>query len=77
MNRKERRLAVLLGRRIRAARSARGDSQETCARRAKTRRAVWYRLERGKALPNVRTLLRAADALGVPVRDFFAEKESK
>lgn len=61
-----------VGARVRAIRRQGGWSQSQLA--DKTRRSVETisSIERGKALPNFETLERLAEALDVPIKEFFA-----
>ena len=58
-------LVQLLGRNVRAARLARGLSQEQLAFEAEMKRSYVSDLERGTRNPSVRALGRLAQALGV------------
>jgi transcriptional regulator with XRE-family HTH domain len=58
-------LVRLLGRNVRAARLARGLSQEQLAFEAEMKRSYLSDLERGNRNPSVRALGRLAEALGV------------
>ena len=58
-------LVQLLGRNVRAARLARGLSQEQLAFEAEMKRSYLSDLERGTRNPSVRALGRLAEALGV------------
>lgn len=58
-------LVQLLGRNVRAARLARGLSQEQLAFEAEMKRSYLSDLERGTRNPSVRALGRLAQALGV------------
>jgi transcriptional regulator with XRE-family HTH domain len=58
-------LVRLLGRNVRAARLARGLSQEQLAFEAEMKRSYLSDLERGTRNPSVRALGRLAEALGV------------
>jgi DNA-binding XRE family transcriptional regulator len=58
---------LVLGERIRALRSRRGDSQHELARRARVNRVSIARIEGGHQLPRYRTLVALAKALDVPL----------
>lgn len=60
--------------RIRQLRAERGLSQAKLAVRADMDPATLNRLEQGKGNPNLRTLERVADALGVEVADFSRKR---
>ncbi|WTC56830.1 helix-turn-helix domain-containing protein [Streptomyces cellulosae] len=55
--------------RMRAARQHAGLTQETVALRAEIRIATYSRIENGRSYPRLDTLIRIADAIGVPLRD--------
>lgn len=55
--------------RMRAARQRAGLTQETVALRAEIRIATYSRIENGRSYPRLDTLIRIADAIGVPLRD--------
>lgn len=59
-------LVQTLGRNVRAARQARGFSQEELAFAADMKRSYLSDLERGIRNPTVRALERLASALGIP-----------
>lgn len=54
---------------MRAARQHAGLTQETVALRAEIRIATYSRIENGRSYPRLDTLIRIADAIGVPLRD--------
>src|SRR5215212_9659002 len=62
--------------RIRQLRKERGLSQAKLAVMADMDPATLNRLERGSGNPNLKTLERVADALGVEVADFFPKAQS-
>ena len=64
---------VDLGRRIRLLRQWRDLSQERLAEKARVERAYLSRIEHGRLAMRVDVLMDLADALGVDVRDFWAE----
>ena len=63
-------------RRVRELREEAGVSQVRLAVAAGMDPATLNRLEMGKASPNLKTLERLADALGVEVRDFFPKAKA-
>ena len=63
-------------RRVRELREEKGVSQVRLAVAAGMDPATLNRLEMGKANPNLKTLERLADALGVEVGDFFPKAEA-
>ena len=66
-------LVRLLGRNVRAARLARGLSQEQLAFEAEMKRSYLNDLERGTRNPSVRALGRLAKALGVEAADLLVD----
>ena len=62
-----------MARNLRRLRVDRGVSQEQLAMEAGVDRAFTGQLERARENPTVDTLEKLADALGVPLRDFFIE----
>jgi transcriptional regulator with XRE-family HTH domain len=66
-------LVQLLGRNVRAARLARGMSQEQLAFEAEMKRSYVSDLERGTRNPSVRAVGRLANALGVEASDLLRE----
>ena len=67
-------LVQLLGRNVRAARLARGLSQEQLAFEAEMKRSYLSDLERGTRNPSVRALGRLAKALGVEPADLLIDQ---
>lgn len=63
-----------LGARLRAARHAKGLSQEQAAELIGIHPKYMPRLESGGANPTVSTLVAASVAYGVPVREFFTDQ---
>lgn len=63
-----------IGGRLRAARELRGLTQEEAAHAAGIDYKRWQRLERGAVNPTVKTLARAADALGLSFWDLARVK---
>ncbi len=61
-----------LGSRIQALRLAGGLTQEQAAARSRIDHKRWQKLEAGQANPTVRTLVRVADAIGVPFWQLMA-----
>jgi DNA-binding XRE family transcriptional regulator len=59
--------------RIRMLRDAQGWTQEQFAERATMQRSYLADLELGRRNPSVRTLVKVANAFGVPVRELFEE----
>ena len=70
-------LVQLLGRNVRAARLARGLSQEQLAFEAEMKRSYLSDLERGTRNPSVRALGRLAKALGVQPADLLIDQAAK
>jgi len=68
-------LVQLLGRNVRAARHARGMSQEQLAFEAEMKRSYVSDLERGTRNPSVRALARLAAALGVDPADLLRDAD--
>jgi transcriptional regulator with XRE-family HTH domain len=60
-----------LAKRIVTLRTAKGWSQEILAERASIQRSYVADLERGSRNPSVRTLVKLANGLGVPVQSLF------
>ncbi|MFJ9754989.1 helix-turn-helix domain-containing protein [Streptomyces sp. NPDC101149] len=58
-----------IGERIRAARLHANLTQEAVALRAETDRPSVVRIEQGQQAPTIDTLIRIAEAIGVPLRD--------
>lgn len=65
-------LSVDVGNRLRQLREARGVSMRTLATMSGLSANALSMIERGRTSPSVGTLYRLADALGVPVTDFFS-----
>jgi transcriptional regulator with XRE-family HTH domain len=63
----------LLAKRIKALRAAKGWSQELLAERASIQRSYIADLERGSRNPSVRTIVKIANALGIPVSGLFVD----
>lgn len=61
----------LLGERIRELRKSRGFTQEQLAELVEVEQKHVSRLELGKSYPTIERLEKIADALKVPLRDFF------
>ncbi|MDD2338532.1 MAG: helix-turn-helix transcriptional regulator [Geobacteraceae bacterium] len=61
----------LLGERIRELRKVRGFTQEQLAEYIEVEQKHVSRLELGKSFPTIERLEKIADALNVPIRDFF------
>jgi transcriptional regulator with XRE-family HTH domain len=70
-------LVQLLGRNVRAARLARGLSQEQLAFEAEMKRSYLSDLERGTRNPSVRALGRLAKALGVKPADLLIDQAAE
>ena len=70
-------LVHLLGRNVRAARLARGLSQEQLAFEAEMKRSYLSDLERGTRNPSVRALGRLAKALGVEPADLLIDQAAE
>jgi len=70
-------LVQLLGRNVRAARLARGLSQEQLAFEAEMKRSYLSDLERGTRNPSVRALGRLAKALGVGPADLLVDQAAE
>lgn len=68
-------LKLRVGGRLREIRKSRGLTQERLAERIERSVDAVSALERGLALPSFETLEKLADALDVPVRDFFDVEE--
>jgi transcriptional regulator with XRE-family HTH domain len=65
-------LSVNVGVRLRELREARGASMRALAARSGLSANALSMIERGRASPSVSTLYKLADALAVPVTEFFA-----
>ncbi len=73
----DRQLADEIGRRLRTLRQWRGLTQRALSRRVGPMDLSYVgKIERGEQLPSLKTLLRLATALGVPLRDFFESRSS-
>jgi transcriptional regulator with XRE-family HTH domain len=70
-------LKRLLAKQIRYHRRKRKWSQEKLAERASIQRSYIADLERGARNPSVRTLLKLANAFGIPVHDLFDFGEAR
>ena len=70
-------LSVNVGVRLRELREARGTSMRSLATRSGLSANALSMIERGKASPSVSTLYKLADALGVPITEFFAPEAQK
>ena len=70
-------VSVDVGNRLRQLREARGVSMRTLATMSGLSANALSMIERGKTSPSVSTLYRLADALGVPVTDFFSPESSR
>ena len=64
-------LKISVGRRVRAARSRIGLTQEMLAARVARTPETISNIERGVQLPSIETLAELADVLGVPIKEFF------
>lgn len=62
-----------LAKRIVALRAEKGWTQERLAEEASIQRSYIADLERGSRNPSVRTLVKLANALGIPVSSLFGE----
>ncbi len=70
-------ISVDVGNRLRQLREARGVSMRTLATMSGLSANALSMIERGKTSPSVGTLYRLADALGLPVTDFFSPSVSR
>jgi transcriptional regulator with XRE-family HTH domain len=70
-------VSVDVGTRLRQLRETRGVSMRTLATMSGLSANALSMIERGKTSPSVSTLYRLADALGVPVTDFFSPQTAK
>ena len=70
-------LSVDVGNRLRQLREGRKVSMRTLAQMSGLSANALSMIERGKTSPSVSTLYRLADALGVPVTDFFSPESSR
>ena len=64
-------VSVDVGNRLRELREMRKVSMRTLAQNSGLSANALSMIERGKASPSVSTLCRLADALGIPITDFF------
>jgi transcriptional regulator with XRE-family HTH domain len=64
-----------IGRRVLELRRARGWTQEQAAERMRLDAVALRRIEAGRQLVTLRTLVRLANALGVPTRALFDEAQ--
>jgi transcriptional regulator with XRE-family HTH domain len=71
LSEQERAKLASLGARIAAAREARGWTIAELAARATVDASFAGELERGRANPSIRTVIRLADALGVALPELF------
>ncbi len=70
-------VSIDVGNRLRQLREARGVSMRTLATMSGLSANALSMIERGKTSPSVSTLYRLADALGVPVTNFFSPESSR
>jgi len=70
-------VSVDVGNRLRQLREGRKVSMRTLAQMSGLSANALSMIERGKTSPSVSTLYRLADALGVPVTDFFSPESSR
>jgi transcriptional regulator with XRE-family HTH domain len=70
-------LSVNVGLRLRELREARGDSMRALATKSGLSANALSMIERGQTSPSVSTLYKLADALEVPITEFFAPGASK
>lgn len=70
-------VSVDVGNRLRALREGRKVSMRTLAQMSGLSANALSMIERGKTSPSVSTLYRLADALGVPVTDFFSPESTR
>ena len=70
-------VSIDVGNRLRQLREARGVSMRTLATMSGLSANALSMIERGKTSPSVSTLYRLADALGIPVTDFFSPGPSR
>lgn len=70
-------VSVNVGSRLRELREASGTSMRGLATRSGLSANALSMIERGRTSPSVSTLYKLADALGVPVTDFFAPPAEK
>ncbi len=70
-------LSVNVGVRLRELREARATSMRALAAKSGLSANALSMIERGRTSPSVSTLYKLADALGVPITEFFAPEEEK
>ncbi len=70
-------VSVDVGNRLRQLRESRKASMRALAQKSGLSANALSMIERGKASPSVSTLYRLADALGVPVTDFFSPEAER
>jgi transcriptional regulator with XRE-family HTH domain len=70
-------ISIDVGNRLRQLREGRKVSMRTLAQMSGLSANALSMIERGKTSPSVSTLYRLADALGVPVTDFFSPESSR
>ncbi len=70
-------VSVNVGARLRELREARGTSMRSLATKSGLSANALSMIERGKASPSVSTLYKLAEALGVPITEFFAPEAQK
>ncbi len=70
-------ISINVGIRLRQLREGRKVSMRTLAQMSGLSANALSMIERGKTSPSVSTLYRLADALGVPVTDFFSPESSR
>src|SRR5512142_54086 len=70
-------LSVDVGKRLHELREAQGISMRALATRSGLAANALSMIERGKTSPSVSTLYKLADALGVPITEFFAPDAEK
>ncbi len=70
-------LSVNVGARLRELREARGASMRALAARSGLSANALSMIERGRTSPSVSTLYKLADALGVPITEFFGPQAEK
>lgn len=70
-------ISIDVGLRLRELREGRGVSMRTLATMSGLSANALSMIERGKTSPSVSTLYRLADAMGVPVTDFFSPAMSR
>ena len=70
-------LSVNVGARLKELREARGSSMRSLAAKSGLSANALSMIERGRTSPSVSTLYKLADALGVPITEFFAPESEK